>query len=61
MRQINTMNLILEEDIFHAHAFFNFAYTFLFGSNASKYIQTKHFRTGYLVSISNVNGRRPMT
>lgn len=29
MRQINTMNLILEEDIFHAHAFFNFAYTFL--------------------------------
>ena len=33
----------------------------VFGSNASKYIQTKHFRTGYLVSISNVNGRRPMT
>ena len=33
----------------------------VFGSNASKYIQTKHFRTGYLESISNVNGRRPMT
>ena len=42
------------------HMPYSIVLTHFYSRNVSKHIQTKLFRTGYLVSISNINERRPI-